>query len=40
MEYGFYTEPGMHCLLDVIRLADDIAFFANIRGYEIIMCLD
>lgn len=39
-EFCFDASPCLRYLLDVIRLADDIAFFANIRGYEIIMCLD
>lgn len=30
----------MKYLLEVIREADDISFFANIKGYEIVMCLD
>ena len=35
-EFCFDASPCLKYLLDVIRLADDITFFANIRGYEII----
>ena len=39
-EFCFTASAGLRDLLDVMRLADDIAFFANIRGYEIVLCLD
>lgn len=38
----FYFNAGgsMRYFKEVMRLADDISFFANMRGYEIIMSLD
>ena len=39
-DYYFNSGGQMKYLLEVIREADDISFFANIKGYEIVMCLD
>src|SRR5699024_2305964 len=36
----FEARPGMGYLKEVIRYADDIYFFANVNGYEIIISLD
>ena len=36
----FEARPGMGYLKEVIRYADNINFFANVNGYEIIISLD
>lgn len=36
----FEARPGMGYLKEVTRYADDINFFANVNGYEIVMSLD
>ena len=36
----FEARPGMGYLKEVIRYADNINFFANMNGYEIIISLD
>ena len=36
----FGARPGMGYLKEVIRYADNINFFANVNGYEIIISLD
>lgn len=38
--FYFNAAAGSRHLLDVIRLADDITFLANIHGYDMMMCLD
>ena len=39
-EYYFNSSGGLHCLREVVKHADDISFFTNVRGYDIVMCLD
>ena len=38
----FYFNAGgsLRYFKDVIRLADDVSFFSNVRGYDIVMSLD
>ena len=38
----FYFNAGgsLHYIKEVLKLADDISFFANVCGYDIIMSLD
>lgn len=36
----FEAQPAMSYLKEVIRYADNINFFANVNGYEIIISLD
>ena len=38
--YYFNSSGSMGFLKHIIRFADDIAFFANIKGYEIVMSID
>ena len=39
-EYYFNSSGGLRCLREVVKYADDISFFSNVRGYDIVMCLD
>lgn len=40
VDYYFNSAGSMGFLKKVIRLADDITFFANIKGYEIVMSIE
>lgn len=40
VNYYFDSSGAMGFLRHVVRYADDIAFFSNIKGYDIVMCLD
>ncbi|MBP3294407.1 MAG: hypothetical protein J6N32_11695 [Clostridia bacterium] len=40
VNYYFNSAGCMGFLKDILCLADDITFFANIQGYEIVMSLD
>lgn len=40
VDYCFNSSGCMGFLKHIIRFADDISFFANIKGYEIVMSLD
>ena len=40
VDYYFNSSGCMGFLKHIIRFADDISFFANIKGYEIVMSLD
>lgn len=40
VNYYFNSSGCMGFLKHIIRLADDISFFANIKGYEIVMSID
>mgnify|MGYP005817051973 FL=1 len=39
-EYYFNSSGGLRYLREVVKHADDISFFTNVRGYDIVMCLD
>ena len=40
VDFCFSSSGCMGFLKHIIRFADDISFFANIKGYEIVMSLD
>lgn len=40
VDFCFNSSGCMGFLKHIIRLADDISFFANIKGYEIVMSID
>ena len=40
VDFCFNSSGCMGFLKHIIRFADDISFFANIKGYEIVMSLD
>ena len=40
VDFCFSSSGFMGFLKHIIRFADDISFFANIKGYEIVMSLD
>ena len=40
VDYYFNEGGGMRDFKEVMRLADDISFFANLQGYNIILSLD
>ena len=39
-EYYFNSSGGLRYLREVVKHADDISFYTNVRGYDIVMCLD
>ena len=39
-EYYFNSSGGLRYLREVVKHADDISFFTNVRGYDIVMCLE
>ena len=39
-DFCFDAGGSLRYMKEVLKLADDISFFANMRGYEIIMSLD
>lgn len=39
-DFYFNAGGGLRYFTEVLRLADDISFFANVRGYDIVMSLD
>lgn len=39
-EYYFNSSGGLRYLREVVKHADDISFFTNVHGYDIVMCLD
>ena len=39
-DYYFNAAGGLRDLREIVKYADEISFFANIMGYEIVMCLD
>ena len=39
-EYYFNSSGGLRYLREVVKHADDISFFTNVRGYDIVLCLD
>ena len=38
--YYFNSSGGLRHLREVVKYADDISFFTNINGYDIVMCID
>lgn len=40
VDYCFDSSGSMGFLKYIIRFADDISFFANIKGYDIVMSID
>lgn len=38
--YYFNAAGGLRYLREIVKHADEISFFSNIMGYEIVMCLD
>lgn len=40
VDYCFNSSGSMGFLKHIIRFADDISFFANIKGYDIVMSID
>lgn len=40
VNYYFASAAGMRYLLEAVRLADNISFFTDINGYELVLSLD
>ena len=40
VSYYFNAGGGLRCFKDPAVYADDVTFFSNVNGYEIVMCLD
>ena len=39
-DYYFNSAGGLRYLREIVKYADDISFFTNVKGYDIAMCLD
>lgn len=39
-DYYFNAAGGLRYLREIVKYADEISFFANSMGYDIVMCLD
>lgn len=40
VDYYFNAVGGLRYLREIVKYADEISFFANSMGYDIVMCLD
>ena len=40
VDYYFNAAGGLRYLREIVKYADEISFFANSMGYDIVMCLD